>query len=443
MEQQLPIYIHKYQDKFASNKWSIYGVSRTFKTIIVVPAIAEYENIKSLLSSLNANEPEYFSSTLILFVVNHIVNSNEDIKKENLETIKCLKAIIDQDKNDLPMKNIIEKSQLQIGYIDAASADFELNEKDGGVGLARKIGMDAALKIFNYDLPYKNILVCLDADCIVSENYISTIRNFFNKNDFSAAYVNFEHMKPKEEENYKAIINYEIFLRYYVLGLHFANSPYAYHSIGSTMVCDTESYVNIQGMNKRKAAEDFYFMEKLSKIVEIKKIDGTKVYPSSRGSWRVPFGTGKRVSRFLEKVQNEYLLYSPSSYEVLKKWLAIFHSENILTGQEYLKEAKNIDDSLSKFLISSKFEIDWENILKNTKSANQINKQKKIWFDGFKTLKLIHYLRDTTYPMINMFDALEQIFQLMKIEIDYKNNKNTIPPLDIQSKFLKTLRDIA
>ena len=98
-----------------------------------------------------------------------------------------------------------------------------------------------------------------------------------------------------------------------MLGLIYAKSPYAYHSIGSTMVCDADSYIKVQGMNKRKAAEVFYFLEKLSKITTIRKIGGTTVLPSSRGSWRVPFGTGQRVNRFLDNVQDEYILYSPKS----------------------------------------------------------------------------------------------------------------------------------
>ena len=45
--------------------------------------------------------------------------------------------------------------------------------KIGGVGLARKIGMDEALKIFNYNSTSKKILICLDADCTVASNYLN------------------------------------------------------------------------------------------------------------------------------------------------------------------------------------------------------------------------------------------------------------------------------
>jgi len=439
----LPNNVEKYLTKFAYDKWDIYGCGTKYKSIIVIPAIDEYENIKTLLTSLIKNDKITFQSTLVLFVVNHTVSSAANVKRDNIKTIEYLKNIIDKQNNKDELSQAVINSGLHLGLVNASSEGLELDDKEGGVGLARKIGMDEALKFFDYDSNNKNILICLDADCTASENYILTIRQAFGKTNISAGYVNFAHDKIDDVENYKAIINYEIFLRYYVLGLKYAESPYAYHSIGSTMVCDVESYLKIQGMNKRKAAEDFYFMEKLSKITEIKKIDGTTVYPSSRGSWRVPFGTGKRVTRFLEKVQNEYLLYAPESFMVLKKWNEVFYSDEILSAEEYLNYAKRINGTLFNFIIENKFEKNCDKILTNTKSINQINKQKRLWFDGFKTLKLIHYLRDSEFPLINMFDAVDELFKLMQIPFEHKNTNGEIPPIEVQEKYLEKLRDVA
>ncbi|MEN8192436.1 MAG: hypothetical protein ABFS12_06435 [Bacteroidota bacterium] len=443
MNKELPQKVKKYLDKYANDIWNIFGVEKLFDTIIIIPAIEELQNIKTLLLSLSKNKSDFFPATLILFVINNIKSSEHFVKENNANTIKYLNNIIHKNINDDPSVKSIIESNLQIGLVDASSKGFELNEKEGGVGLARKIGMDEALKYFNYESSSKNILICLDADCTVSENYISEIRNRFDRDNLKAGYVNFSHPKPNNEETQKAIINYEIFLRYYVLGLKYAKSPYAYHSIGSTMACDVDSYIKIQGMNKRKAAEDFYFMEKLSKITEIKKIEDTTVYPSSRGSWRVPFGTGKRVSRFLEKTQNEYLLYEPNSFTILKKWNELFYSTEILSAQEYLNYALEINKSLFNFLTEQKFEENWNKILTNTKSHDQINIQKQLWFDGFKTLKLVHFLRDKEFPLINMFDAVDELFNLMQIQFEHKNESGNIPPILLQEEYLSKLRKIA
>jgi len=435
MNNQLPSNIIKYLNKFSSDKWKTYHSHfRKYKTIIVIPVISEYENLGLLLDSLSKNDDRYFRETLILFVINNLESTSEKIKLNNLKTIELLKQVRD---------TYSDTYKLSIDFIDASTEKNELDAKNGGVGLARKIGMDLALTLFDYDSKNQNLLVCLDGDCTVEPNYITTIRNYFNENNLYAGYVNFKHMDVTDAENERAIINYEIFLRYYVLGLIYAKSPYAYHSIGSTMVCDSDSYIKVQGMNKRKAAEDFYFMEKLSKITKIKKIGNTAVLPSSRGSWRVPFGTGQRVNRFMDKVQNEYILYSPKSFEMLRKWIECFHSEEILTTENYLAHANEISKTLANFLSQNKFAENWTQILRNSKSDSQIIKQKSLWFDGFRTLKLVHYLRDTEFPPINMFNALDELFGMLDVSFNFQNEFGNIPPIDVQKKYLDKLREIA
>ncbi len=431
---ELPEAVKKYLDKYSLSEWRLeWNENKNITHVIVVPAISEFGYIQKLLSSLSQNNSEYLKNTLIIFVVNNSANSSSEIKIDNSKTISYLKNKIDTT-ND---------SGLQIGIMDAASSGNGLPNKTAGVGLARKIGMDYALRIFNYSNSQKKIITCLDADCTVKRNYITEIVESFNNKKLSAAVVNFSHNISGEDENSKAIICYEIFLRYYVLGLKFANSHYAFHAIGSTMICDFESYIKVEGMNKKKAAEDFYFLEKLAKNFSITKINTTTVYPSSRESLRVPFGTGQRVNRFLSKAQNEYLLYNPKSFKVLKEWLEIFHSSETHSSDYYLSESKKINKSLHDFLISQNFNKRAENIMTNSTSLEQLKKQKLVWFDGFMTLKLIHFLRDNGFPLINMFDALDEMFTNFNQKNIYRKNKSELPDLEIQKKYLNVLRIIA
>ena len=420
--------VQKYIEKHSLKNWELQNkTNKKFELAVVIPAINEFKNVKILLDFLGKNNNK--EKVIIIFVVNNLKSSSEEVKTNNLNLLNYLKKL---EKNN--------KYGLNISFIDASSSENELPEKDGGVGFARKIGMDAALGVFDYNSSRKKIIAALDADCQVQNNYFSEIINKTKAKNYSAAYVNFSHILPKNIDNKLAIINYEIFLRYYVLGLKFAGSPYAIHTIGSTMVVDFKSYIKVGGMNKRKAGEDFYFMEKLAKVININKIDSTTVYPSARSSWRVPFGTGQRVGRFLLHKQNEYLLYSPESFKILKEWLDIFNSDNILTSKEYFDIAKGIDESLYNFLQLNKFYENWNKILKNSKSDRQIKLQKKLWFDGFKTLKLIHYLRDNAYPEINMFDAVDELLSLLNVKIDIKR-KDTIPSISKQIRYLELLRE--
>jgi len=364
-----PITVSNYIDKYGLNNWSLeLSSNKKFNNIVVIPAIQESENIKLLLTSLLENDKKYLEKSLFAFVINNPKSSNDDIKTDNKKTLEFLRKII-YERNDYGINIVL---------VDASSNGLELPEKDGGVGLARKIGMDLALKQFDYSNSNKNILICLDADCTVSNNYLESIIESFNRSNIHAAYVEYEHILSEKKQDKLAIICYEIFLRYYVLGLRHGNSPFAFPTIGSTMICDYESYIKIGGMNKKKAAEDFYFMEKLAKITEIKKISNAKVYPSSRGSWRVPFGTGQRVNRFSAGTHNEYLLYDPKSFDILKSWLKIYNSKEIFDAKYYLKSAAAIHKSLYDFLVQNSFQESWSKILKNSKSDEQIQKQKQI-----------------------------------------------------------------
>ena len=427
MEKGIRPKIEKYLTKKAFlNKWNIrLENDAKFRYVIVIPALKELGTVKKLLKSLAANETKAPNEFLLIFVINNSEQAPAEIREENYETIEFLNA----SKRDFP---------IPIAVLDASRPSVAFPEKTAGVGFARKIGLDVALTVLDYEKNGRG-LICLDADCTVSQNYLETIEKVFADSSFHAGYFRFVHPLPDNEENALAIINYEVFLHYYVAGLLFANSPYAFHTVGSTMIFDAESYVAVGGMNKRKAGEDFYFMEKLAKNYDIRFVGEATVFPSPRPSFRVPFGTGKRVQRFLSKERNEYLLYSPKSFHVLKEWNKVFLNEKSRSALFYMKEAHKISPALKTFLIENKFEESWESIRKNSNASEQISRQKKLWFDGFRTLKLIHYLQKHSYPDSPMFEAVSEIFSLLELEAE--SSFASVPPLSKQIKILKTLRE--
>ena len=416
-----------YINKRASSNWQLENdYKKYFQKIIVVPSIAESETLPTLINSLEQNDELELLNTLLIVVVNNSISSTEEVKNDNQKTIQYLKNI---------------KSRVNISFIDACSTGKEMDDKNGGVGLARKIGMDLALTKFDYYSLNKKIMICTDADCTVEPYYLTKISQEFNRNNYEAAVVNFVHDIKGNDEETKAIICYEIFLRHYVLGLNFAKSEYAFHTIGSTMLCTPEAYVKVEGMNKRKAAEDFYFLEKLAKIYPIGELKSTFVYPSKRGSWRVPFGTGRSVDRYLFNSRDEYLLYDPKNFIVLKTWLQVFNDNSISNQIDLIRISQNIHPALSGFLSQQDFGNFINKVLLKNNNPNEIEKQKHFWFDAFRTLKLIHYLRDETYPNINMFDAIDELLKMMSIENKIKRN-SAIPELEIQKEYLLLLRKI-
>lgn len=415
-----------YLSKRASNKWEIENSHpKCFQKIIVVPSIDESKDLPVLIKSLEKNDTLEINNTLLLIVVNNAVSSTNEVKEDNKRTLEYLRNL---------------ETKLNLSFIDACSAGNEMDDKNSGVGLARKIGMDLALTKFDYDSSEKRILISTDADCVVDTNYLSEISREFNNKNLETAVVNFAHDISGNDEETKAIICYELFLRYYVLGLSFANSDYAFYTIGSTMVCTPEAYVKAGGMNRYKAAEDFYFLEKLAKIYPIGFIKSTYVYPSKRSSWRVPFGTGRSVDRYLSGSKNEYSLYDPKCFVVLKNWLEYFQDNN-LKDPSLFENTNKIGFALSDFLIEQDLNNFLNGLRQKNISASEIKKQKHYWFDAFKTLKLIHYLRDKSFPNINMFDAIDELLSLMNFKNKIERS-SSMPDLETQKEYLLLLRKI-
>ncbi len=422
-----PEKIVDYLDKKSLKRWNLEWTEFSgVQAAIVIPAICEFENIKRVLLSLAQNNKSCLQKSLIIFVINNSVSSEPEVKDDNTKSIVFLRELINRKSSD-DIAGIIFNSGMHIGLIDAATAGNEFDDDEGGVGLARKVGMDTALQIFDYSSSEKKIIISLDADCVVEKNYLEEIIGSFTNNKFSAATVDFEHNLSEDGINKLGIVSYEIFLRHYVAGLLFAQSPYGFHTIGSTIVCDHEAYIKVGGMNTKKAAEDFYFLQKLAKHYDIKRIISTKVKPSSRESWRVPFGTGRSITDFTINKKN-ILLYDADVYVILKNWLELLHSDLSLNSGLILTEAKKIHPELFNYLENRGFRMDWEKILENSKSVKQLEYQRKNWFDAFETLKLIHHLRDTSFPMMDIDSGVEKLFQVVKhsVKFELPGDKNNL-----------------
>lgn len=405
--------------------------------VVVIPSIAEYENIRYLLESLLQLDKLYLDETVFLFVINNSDKATLDIKEDNSRSLQFLRGIISKSITDSFAEQIIN-SQLNIALIDASSNGKGIPDKIAGVGAARKMGMDLSLSLFDYSNPSKKMIICLDTDCIVERNYLKVIKESFTKNEVEVAVIDYQHHNHNNFENEKAITWYEIFLRYYSFGLAYAGSPYSFHTIGSTIVCTDMAYKKVGGMNTNEAAEDFYFLQKLAKQFPVYRIYKTKVYPLARESWRVPFGTGRSITDFNQSVKHITLLYNPVIFEILKGWLQIFQETGFEPADIILDKVNPIHPGLMEFLKQRKFETSWRNILNNSKSIEQLKRQKINWFDGFKTLKLVHYLRDNYFPLINMYEALDEFIRKLNFpQISYDVNKSGIK---IQKEYLSFLK---
>ncbi|MBN2179304.1 MAG: hypothetical protein JW743_07735 [Deltaproteobacteria bacterium] len=442
----------KYIERYSvGDRWPLVcNVRRNVDNIVVIPALAELSHLFRTLESLSKNPVSELARTLVICVVNNRAGSSEEEIDDNQRTLTIVRSLIHGRVVDgieagpvpMPIIHTIVKSGIKIGYVDASSPGCEMDDRDGGVGLARKIGFDRALELFDHGKEGVKLLFSLDADTLVNNNYLSAVRDYFEKTGSRAAVLSFEHQKAMERKEQEAICCYEMFLRSYVLGLRYAGSRYAHHSVGSIIVCTAEAYTDVRGMNKRKAGEDFYFLNKLAKAHTIGLVNTTRVYPSSRSSNRVPFGTGRRIEGFKNGSSNEYLAYNPKTFHVLKEWLRFMSSGESEDMDRILSRAKKIHIALEAFLRENRFNEAWPRLVKNAKTPDVLSAHFHLWFDGFKQFKLIRYLTRNSFPAVNMFEAIEKLLEMTgeKNPIDCKDGE--IPPLCNQEKVLDYLRHV-
>jgi len=194
--------------------------------------------------------------------------------------------------------------------------------EDAGVGWARRTLFEAICA----RAPDPAICVSLDADTRVGPEYVAAIREAFLRHQNAVALaVPYHHRVPEDDPSAaRQILNYEIYLRYYQIGLWRIGSPYAFVPIGSGMAFRAGAYRRIGGIKARKAGEDFYFMQQLRKLGPVMRHVETRIEPSARRSDRNPFGTGVAVGSDPRLLRQRYPLYAQRSFDKLAAAFALF-----------------------------------------------------------------------------------------------------------------------
>lgn len=401
----LPSKITKYlRSRGIQGPWRITGEGGSdFAGAVVIPALAESAHLFDTLRSLAENPAELLSRFLVLVVVNNREDAYDADKADNRVTLERLE-------NGDP--TFVD---LRLAWVDAASEGFELPSGKGGVGLARKIGFDLALSRLDFSSS-ETILVALDGDTLVRPDYLPALVRHFRASRAGGAVIPFRHQPGRTPEERGAIHRYELFLRGYVLGLSTAGSPYAFHTVGSAMACTANAYAGIGGMNSRVAAEDFYFLQQLKKTFGVEGVKGAVVYPSARSSHRVPFGTGRSVSRLLSGEESAILFYQPECFSILGRWLSLVEACLGEEGSVIRSRAEEISPHLGEYLDGARFVEGWEKLRINNRDATALHAAFHAWFDGLRTLKLVHHLSDGPLPRGEGRDLLPPLLESAGLE---------------------------
>lgn len=365
----------------------------SLKLIVVLPAKAEAQLTQSLATLINCASPAPKIQVEVLVGINASAHEEAAVHTQNAHSLLAARPY---------------SQQKQAPFLQIHLLHFpELPPKKAGVGLIRKILMDEAVDRFEQLAEAEGIIVSLDADTLVQPNYLKEIYHFFQQRPrIDACTIAFAHPLTGMEyssSQYQAITFYELYMRYYVQALRSIGYPHAYHCLGSAFAVRAKAYQSEGGMNRRKAQEALYFLQKFMFLGTLGKLSTTQVVPSPRISTRVALGTGMAVKKYLENPDPTYPVFSLQSFQDLAPFLQAlpqwYHTQRLLP----------LSEAIDTFLQTQAVEEQLQAMLPHVNSEESFQKRALHWFSPLKVLQYLNHARDLYYgtrPLV------EQAYQL-------------------------------
>ncbi len=381
--------------------------------IVVVPAYNEPGITKLLDSLANCTEPECKVEVII------VINAPDDATGENIENNK--KSIINTESWKKINSNIFFRL-----FVFEAEHHFI---GGWGVGLARKTGMDEAVRRFNSIDKPDGIILNLDADCTVEKNYFLAVSNeLLKKDNLAACSIYFEH--PLSGNNYpdtifKYITLYELHLRYYFQGLAYSGFPYVFHTVGSAIAVKALAYIKAGGMNRKQAGEDFYFIQKLVPAGGYFNLNSTTVYPSPRASSRVPFGTGASIGKLSSDRSSTLLTYNMLAFRELRTFFELTDVFFKCSPEQLNEHFNLIPQGLRLFLDQKEWIDKMIEVKNNTSGIESFKKRFYVWFNMFRVVKYLNYVHLDFFEKKPVDSSASELLEIRGITLDLKE------PLDL------------
>jgi hypothetical protein len=274
---------------------------------IAIPAMNEAKHLPLTLQGL-LTQP--LKDTKIWICVNqpdHWWHDNEKV------------LICEDNQQTLNYLNSLSISDLYI--IDCSSKGKGWQGKNLGVGQARKVIMDT----INQNADPGDIILSLDADTLLDEGYLDSVRMLFSKYPSAAGLSNpyYHHLTGNEQLD-RAMLRYEIYMRHYAINMCMIGSPYGFTALGSAIAMPVWAYRKIGGMSPKKSGEDFYLLQKLRKTGWLINYNNKLVFPATRYSDRVFFGTGPALIKGSRGNWESYPVYHHGLFNNVKSTYEMF-----------------------------------------------------------------------------------------------------------------------
>lgn len=372
--------------------------------IIVVPAYNEPGITMMLDSLLQCMPPECESEVII------VINAPPEAPGEHLmNNRKSVEDILKWKEQNTPFFRLFS--------IEAPSLE------GWGVGMARKTGMDEALRRFDHTGNTEGVILCLDADCTVTPDYFTAVENdLLRRKDRQACSIYFEHPLSDAASD-SSIIKYELHLRYYIRGLEYAGFPYAFHTVGSSMAVKAGAYMKAGGMNRKKAGEDFYFIQKLVILGGFFSLNETTVFPSPRQSFRVPFGTGAMMEKLGRDTGGDLLTYDTRAFIELKN---LFAGIRELYTSNLSDHYRKLGTGVRSFITEEEFIYRIEEIRNNTSGYLSFRKRFFTWFNMFRIIKFMNHVHENILKRKPVYESAMKLLDLQGIDTGITSGKDLL-----------------
>ncbi len=396
----------KYLQNYAEPEiHALKAISTVFLHCICIPVFDEPINFIQRIITFIEEQP----ASLVIIVLNQPSHSGNIGYRCNENNLAC-RQILQQtgqllwSNNNLQLLNYGNSSAILL--VDRFSRGLTIPPHQG-VGLARKIAADLALQLITQQTINCPWIYSTDADVRLPEDYF-TLHEQKKQDNVAAFTANYKHIPTENNEIFQATQLYQERLDSYVNGLRYAGSQYAYHSLGSTLCINKKNYIQVRGFPKRAAGEDFYLLNKLRKTGLIICPKQPIINIESRQSNRTPFGTGPAVNEILLSTDDDKkaILYHPELFCFLKKllcWLKLLSTEanNWSREQQWQSHLvhseiflKGEQDLIIRSLDALKFAKAMKHCLAQSRDSKTFDRQMHDWFDAFKTLKFLHFIRE-------------------------------------------------
>lgn len=390
--------------------------------VIVLPAYREAPSLLQQLTQLPACQ----GRVLVILVLNRPESDSDPLANAELRSALEHPHLTQATRDTVPVYCLNPHADLYL---------YDMERRCGptptamGVGLARKTGCDLALQLKAAGGISGQWLCSTDADATLPQDYFAQLDRAAA--DAVAAVFPFRHLPGVDGACDTATALYELRLHHYVLGLEYAGSPYAFHTLGSSLAVPFTAYAHVRGFPKRAGAEDFYLLNKLAKLGDVARLQGACIALQSRQSARVPFGTGPAVAAIMaaEEPWATPLFYHPQCFAALGALLDILPlladapeqdiAALMLEHPQQRSTRPRLSSSLAKQVANTLHKLGIATALhhcqRQAKSSAQFQRQFHQWFDGFRTLKFIHALRDGGLPLRSLAELDDITPQLWPI----------------------------